>query len=416
MKSRPVTQGRFVKENIREKIHASGLKVGMYIVELDRPWEDTPFLFQGFTVESLEDIETVMEHCEYVYVEVDVDAWLPPVERAVSKKRSTPKYSYAEAPSKAQYEAANSAYNNARSLTKTVFEEVALGGGINVKAVEQTVSECVKSVLTSSETMLWLSRIRKRDDYTAEHSVNVGLLAIGFGKHMEMDEESLNKLGVAAMLHDVGKMRTPLEILNKPQRLTEDEFKIMRSHTVVGRDLLMAHKEVTHGAIDVAYGHHEAMDGSGYPRKIKATGITDMTRMVTLCDVYDAITADRVYKKGASSVQALRILFDGRGTKFDKELTSKFIEYIGLYPPGSIVILKNGAIAIVTAKNYKYRHLPRLLVVLGPDKEKVNEKIVDLARLAKVNKHKSFLISEVLPNGAFGIRIEDYVKRGLQLN
>ena len=162
------------------------------------------------------------------------------------------------------------------------MDDVRLGRGIDIKEVKATVSECVRSVLRNPDAMLWMSKLRSKDEYTSEHSFNVGLLAIAFGRHLGASEEDLNKLGIAGMLHDVGKMQTPSDILLKDGKLSDEEFDLMKMHAQQGRDILLSHRNVYHGAIDVAYGHHENLDGSGYPRGIKSGGITDFTRIVAL--------------------------------------------------------------------------------------------------------------------------------------
>ncbi|HSB96153.1 MAG TPA: HD-GYP domain-containing protein, partial [Spongiibacteraceae bacterium] len=248
--------------------------------------------------------------------------------------------------------------------------------------------------------------------YTSEHSLNVGLLAITFGRHLGASEEDLNKLGMAGMLHDIGKMQTPVEILHKNSALTADEFAIMQKHPIDGRDILMRHNNIYHGAIDVAYSHHENLDGSGYPRKIKAGGITDFTRIVMLCDVFDAVTSDRSYKKGASSLNATRIINDQIGKKFEAKLAQQFIDCIGLYPPGCIVELHSGEVGIVVSTNYRHRHLPNVMVVRDADKQPAANRLVNLERSASAGDTPQ-LIKNVLPNGSHGVRVEEYVQQGL---
>jgi len=217
------------------------------------------------------------------------------------------------------------------------------------------------------------------------------------------------------MLHDVGKMRTPIEVLNKEGDLSRDESNIMQYHAQHGRDILMAHKNVYHGAVDVAYSHHEALDGTGYPRKIKASGITEFTRIITLCDVYDAITSERVYKKGRSSLDALKVLYQNKGTKFDENLVDQYISNIGLYPPGSIVELRHGQVGIVVNTNYRHRHLPKILLVRNEEKGSMPETVLNLELSAK-NNEATHMIRTVVPNGAHGIRIENYIKNGLTID
>lgn len=387
----------------------------MYVCELDRPWLETPFILQGFKITDLKDIETIAEYCEYVYVEGGEDQWLAAEERTVLAPSGRSATSYSSTNNKNEYQRATTIHNTARNLTRSFMDDVRLGQAIDIQEVKSTVSECVSSIMRAPDTMMWLSKIRNKDEYTAEHSLNVSLLAITFGRHLGASEDDLNKLGLAGMLHDVGKMRTPLEVLNKEGSLTDDEYAIMKTHAQHGRDILMAHKSVEHGAVDVAYGHHEALDGSGYPRKIKASGITDFTRIITLCDVYDAITSDRVYKQGRSSLEALKILYQNRGTKFDDKLATEFISCIGLYPPGSIVELKNGKVGIVISSNYRNRHLPKIMVLRDEQKIPCRETVINLEQLARKGEN-THVIRAIVPNGSHGIRIEKYIEKGLSLS
>lgn len=416
MKKTVVRKGRTIRENRRVQIPVEGLKVGMEVVELDRPWLETPFILQGFTINSVAEIEEISRYCEWVVVEWPEDAWLPAEERTLSERpRQADKNYHQSTPGKQEYFTAKLLHEQGRSLTRSFMDDVRLGRGIDIEEVTYTVSECVKSVLRNPDAMLWMSKIRKKDEYTSEHCLNVGLLAITFGRHLGASEEDLNKLGIAGMLHDVGKMRTPNEILNKEGALSADEFQVMKGHSQHGRDILISHQKVYHGAIDVAYSHHEALDGSGYPRNIKASGITDFTRIVTICDVYDAITSDRVYRKGKASLDALRILDREKEQKFDARLVEQFIDCIGLYPPGSIVELRSGEVGIVISTNYRHRHLPKVLVLLDNYKQRQPQRVLDLERIAK-SEQRDQLIKTVLPNGAFGLRLENYIKQGLTLD
>ncbi len=414
MKKKIVRPGRTITENTKTLVPVSGLKIGMYVCELDRPWLETPFILQGFKITSLDEIETISEHCEFVYIEGTVHEWLAAQERNTTSSTSTRQIYQNTSSNKEEYGRASTAHESARKLTRSFMDDVRLGNSINITEVKKTVSECVSSILRNPDAMMWIAKIRKKDDYTAEHSLNVGLLAITFGRHLGASEEELNKLGLAGMLHDVGKMRIPDAVLNKEGKLTPEEFNIMKQHARYGRDVLMADKNLDHFVVDVAYAHHEALDGSGYPRNIKASGISDFTRMITICDVYDAITSYRVYKDGQSSLVALKILYQNKGTKFDDRLVTEFISCIGLYPPGSVVELNSGQVGIVISTNYRNRHLPKILVVRDENKMPQAEKVINLERFAK-SEDKQHLIKTVLPNGVHGIRIEQFIKKGLTI-
>lgn len=278
-------------------------------------------------------------------------------------------------------------------------------------------SQSVQSVIRNPETLRWISHIRNQDNYTAEHSLNVGLLAINFGHHLGMNEEELNILGFCGVVHDVGKTRTPDEVLNASHALSREEFEIMKQHTTHGRDILMAQgKNMITGAVDVAYGHHESLDGKGYPRGVSGKGISTHTRIVTLCDVYDAMTSDRVYKDGRPSIDALNVIHRYAGGKFDKGYAQEFIRYIGLYPPGSIVELRTGELGVVISRNYRYRHLPKVLILRDAEHKACQQRVVDLERHARSGNTKNqFVVRSVLPNGTAGIRLEALIEDGLQL-
>ena len=413
MKKNVIRPGRTVQENIKTPIPVTGLKIGMYVCELDRPWLDTPFILQGFKITSHEEIQTISEHCEFVYIEGSIDTWLRAEKRAATTRTNAKTYSNTQS-NKQEFHHATTIHENTRQLTRTFMDDVRLGKAIDVQEVKKSVSECVSSIIRNPDAMMWMSKIRKKDEYTSEHSLNVGLLAITFGRHLGVSEDDLNKLGFAGMLHDVGKMRTPDTVLNKEGTLTPEEYAQMQDHAQHGRDILMSHKNIYHGTVDVAYGHHEALDGSGYPRKIKAAGIGEFTRIVTLCDIYDAITSDRIYQKGRSSLEALKILYHNKGTKFDEKLVTEFISCIGLYPPGSIVEVNSGHIGIVISTNYRNRHLPKILLLRDAGKIPQSEKVIDLERLSK-SKNSDHLIKTVIANGSYGIRIEQYIEKGLMI-
>lgn len=411
-----VRPGRTVKEKKVIQIPVTGLKVGMYVCDLDRPWLETPFILQGFHIRSIDDIDEISKYCQTVFVEVGEDTWQPAQERALQEARLQRSQTHAFSTTRQnELRDAKSAHDNARTLTRSFMDDVRLGRGIDIKEVKATVSECVRSILRNPDAMLWMAKLRSKDEYTSEHSLNVGLLAIAFGRHLGASEEDLNKLGIAGMLHDVGKMQTPLDILMKEHKLNDDEFQVMKMHAQNGRDILLAHRNIYHGAIDVAYSHHENLDGTGYPRNIKAGGITDFTRIVSLCDVYDAITSDRIYKKGASSLNALKIIQDQTGKKFDARLAQEFVECIGLYPPGSVVELHSGEVGIVISTNHRHRHLPKVMIVRDANKLPSSERVLNLEKLAAAGTAEQ-LIKNVLPNGTHGIRVETYVEKGLALD
>lgn len=397
------------------KIHISELKIGMYVSKLDRPWLETPFLMQGFVVESLDDIDTIAEYSQHLWIDAVHEEWVAPEQRATAKDQSK-KISYInKVDTKDEHSAAQQTYREARRITRTLLDDLRLGGVINSEQAKTTVKDCVHSVLRNADALLWMSKIRSQDEYTAEHCLNVCILAIAFGRHLGMSEADLEKLGLCGLLHDVGKMKIDPAVLNKPSALTDKEFNIMKAHSTHGRNLLMSSPGIPNSTIDVAYSHHEKMDGTGYPRGLKSSGISELSKMVAIVDAYDAMTADRCYSPSIPSTEALKIIFKDRGTHFDDRLALEFIKSVGLYPPGTLVELVNGLVAIVFETNTKFRHLPKIIVVKNQDEKLKKNILMDLADVEIGKLEKTFLIKRALKDGTFGVFIKDYRDQGLAL-
>ncbi|GAB2199216.1 HD-GYP domain-containing protein [Sessilibacter sp. MAH4] len=407
------SNGHFANEVQSKKIHISELKIGMWVSKLEKDWLETPFLMQGFLIESIDDIETVAQYSEYVWVDVREEHWVSLNANATLTQAPTKTIYINKIPVREENERIYGVYRDARRLTKSLLDEVRLTSVINTQQAKTMVRDCVESVLRNSDALMWMSKIRDRDSYTSEHCLNVCILAIAFGRQLGYDENALYDLGICGLLHDVGKMKIPLEILNKPGPLTDDEMKIMKRHSVYGRNLLMSAGSGAAQAVDVAWNHHERIDGQGYPRGLNDAQISRYSRVIAIVDAFDAMTADRVYQPPIPATQALKIIYQDKGTHFDAELAQEFIKTVGLYPPGSVVELMNGEVGLVFETNHKYRQLPKLIVLLDADKNPVKEKIVDLAQVEKGQLNRSYLIKDVLIDGSFGISAKEYQQRGL---
>lgn len=396
------------------RIHISELKIGMFVSRLDRDWQETPFLMQGFLIESLDDIDAVAQYSEYVWIDAVREEWVPPETRGIITPPPAPTQRYVNKLNvQAEHQAALGIYREARQLTKTLLDDARLGSVINTEQAKSTVKDCVNSILRNSDALLWMARMRNEDEYTSEHCLNVCILAIAFGRHLGMDELDLERLGLCGLLHDVGKMRVPSLVLNKVDALTHKEFNMIKAHTVHGRNLLMSSPGVPNIAVDVAYSHHERMDGAGYPRGLKAAGISEYARIVAIVDAYDAMTADRCYSRAIPTTEALKRIYEARGTHFDERLALEFIKCVGLYPPGSLVELMNGLVGIVLEPHIRYRHLPRIIIVKDIYGELAEETVVSLSDIEKKTLDRGYLIKRALCDGSHGIRLRDYRDKGL---
>lgn len=387
----------------------------MFVSRLDCDWANTPFLMQGFLVESQQHIQEVHKYCRTVWVDRVGQDWIRPETQAVFETASHKNLIH-KIPTQDEHSKALETYRHSRRITKSLLDEVRLGGAIDTEAAKESVSACVQSILRNPDAMLWMSRVREQHNYTVEHSLNVCVLAIAFGRYLGMSEQELNKLGLCGMLHDVGKMKIPTEILDNPRRLEKEEWRAMQKHTTFGRDLLLSTPNIYNGAIDVAYAHHEKIDGTGYPRGLKGSAISTYARIVAIVDAYDAMTADRCYARALSSTDALKILFEERDRHFDSHLVDHFMRMIGLYPPGTIVELINGEVALVLASNYKYQQLPKVIRVLDASKQPCNEKILNLSDIDKGKLGEEYFIRKAHTDGSFGLRMTDFQEKGLQFS
>ncbi|MGZ8241084.1 MAG: HD-GYP domain-containing protein [Methylobacter sp.] len=365
----------------------SQLTIGMYVVELDRPWLETSFPFQGFELKTKAEVQAVREICEYVYIDLTKHS---KGAVAVTKQKQDTIHDFLrfgpppQRLSLFEKEIARAAevYEATEVVVTDLMEKIAKGGDIDSKLAREAVASCINSVLHSPDAMLWMTQLKNRDKYTAQHSLNVCILSIVLGRHLNLSEIALHNVGLCGMMHDMGKMLIPLEILNKPGKLDPDEMQIMQAHTTLGYELLKSSQDMYPGAIDVALIHHERLDGKGYPRQIPPGSISYFAKIVSIVDIYDAITSDRVYQKGRTHLEATNILTNISGSQLDPMLVIKFIESLGVYPPGCIVAMTNGSIGIVVEVNEKIKLRPKIILLLDEDKNPVQEeKVIDLSKM-----------------------------------
>ncbi|MGK3142574.1 HD-GYP domain-containing protein [Pantoea sp. C2G6] len=232
-----------------------------------------------------------------------------------------------------------------------MFNEARLGNSLNLDYMMNLVDEISGSIKREPSALLSVARLKSHDDYTYLHSMAVCGLMIALGKKLGLDEMQLRRVGMGGLLHDVGKAAVPLTILNKADKLTDEEFRVMREHPIVGAQMLI---EARAGAdlIDIALHHHEKFDGSGYPHRLKGEDITLYARMAAVCDVYDAVTSTRSYRTGWTPAEAMHHMLSWRG-HFDLGLLHSFVRTIGIYPVGSLVRLASGRVALVVKAGEK---------------------------------------------------------------
>lgn len=340
-----------------KKINKDELKVGMYIHDLNCGWLDHSFFRRRFMLKSEGDLKKIHESGTIeLYIDTDkgLDA-VGPTEQEVQeeireKLQEVAEQSRGEAEQtshRQELEVAKKIQGEATKVITNILSDIRLGKQIEVERVSPVVGQITESILRNQGTLVSLCRIKERDTYTFQHSVSVCTLLVTFCRYMGMSREVIQEAGMGGMLHDIGKMRVPDNILNKPGKLTDAEFAIMKSHVTLGVDILKQTPGVSTTVMQISGEHHERYDGSGYPDKQKAQAISQLGRMAAIVDVYDAITSNRCYHTGMEPSVALQKLFEWSGHHLDEELVQHFIQAIGIYPVGSLVRLESNRLAVV---------------------------------------------------------------------
>lgn len=363
------------------KVDVSDLKIGMYINELDIPWLESPFLFQGFQLNTDDEIQQVKSVCKFVYVDpeqsdLSVKADLQVLaSRAASQKvsgtgKATSTSQVIEDTTnkfREQLYRARKIYNHTRQFISKTYEDIRANHKVNVKTAKVLVKEMADNITISSNIMQWLTYLKERHEYTLTHSINVCILALTFGRHMKLERHDLELLGLGALLHDIGKIKVPSEILDKPGRLTAEEFEIMKSHPVEGYKILEIDEQMPPESLEIVLHHHERINGEGYPDRMEGDHISLITKMASIVDVYDAITSDRCYHDAISPHKALQDIYSWTKNDFDKQLVEQFMSCMGLYPVGTIVELNDGQTGIVLSVTENTRLRPIVLLIKNSD-------------------------------------------------
>src|SRR6266566_1644450 len=370
------------------KVHTRDLKVGMYVCELDRPWRDTPFLFQGFEIRSDDDIRTLQQHCNDVYVLQEgagLGAWRETKGAASPKARQAAALKFEHELLKLNnHPTARSIYDDkttleeevqlvkndyfeAKKLTKELLDDVRLGRNIDGVLVRRRVSELAASVLRNPDALTCYAQLKRKDNYLSLHSLRCAILALIFGRQLGLGREQLETLGMAGLLHDIGMVKVPDEIIAKRERLSPIEHAVMRRHVTWGVEMLERSTGIPADVIEATRCHHERYDGSGYLEGRRGDAIGESALIMGIVDCYDAVTSERPYQGAISPYAAMRSMYLARGSLFKSELVERFIQCLGIYPVGSVVELNTGEVGVVVALNRQARLKPRVALVRQAD-------------------------------------------------
>ncbi|MDM4767345.1 HD-GYP domain-containing protein [Pelomonas sp. SE-A7] len=338
-----------------KKIPTSQVRLGMFIQALDGPWLSHPFWKTKFLLGDASDLEALLRsQVPAVWIDASkgVDVVAAPqgspvaAPAPVSAAAVPPPVASVRVPAGAEMEKAAALVNRSRQQVMNLFGEARLGKAVDAEQCLPLVEEVASSVARNPSALISLARLKTKDDYTYLHSVAVCALMVSLSRQLGLDEAQTREAGLAGLLHDVGKMMMPLEVLNKPGQLTDDEFTVMRTHPMRGFEALQDGSAVPASALEVCLHHHEKMDGSGYPHKQAGEQISLLARMGAVCDVYDAITSNRPYKNAWDAAGSLQRMAQWNG-HFDPRIFQAFVKCVGIYPVGTLVKLHSGRLAVV---------------------------------------------------------------------
>ena len=376
-----------------KKISVKQLSVGMYLKEFCGSWMEHPFWRNSFVITDPRDIERVRaSSIQEVWIDSAKGLDVPADEPTISETESEAQVD-AELNTAAQAVRETARTSTRKELVRaakicaqakhavtSMFQEARMGKAVDAGNARKLVEEISDSVTRNPGALISLARLKTADDYTYMHSVAVCALMIALGRQLGLDEELIRKLGIAGLMHDLGKAMMQTEVLNKPGKLTDDEFRIMKSHPAEGYKLLQEKSGVDEIALDVVLHHHEKTDGSGYPKGLRDSEISLYAKMGAVCDVYDAITSNRPYKAGWDPAESLRKMAEWSNGHFDPAVFQAFVKSLGIYPIGSLVRLDSGRLGIVVDQSQKSLLTPRVKVFFSArGNARIRPEIVDLS-------------------------------------
>ena len=377
-----------------KKINVKHLVVGMYLKEFCGSWMDHPFWRNSFVITDPKDVERILaSNITEVWIDsskgLDIAAGETAVSEEESEARVDAELSRAAqaqretAPVPAAEEFARAAKICAQSklAVTSMFQEARMGKAVDTANAQKLVEEINDSVSRNPGALISLARLKTADDYTYMHSVAVCALMIALSKQLGLSEQETRRAGIAGLLHDLGKMLVPMEVLNKPGKLTDEEFAIIKKHPEEGHRLLFGNPGADEVMLDVVLHHHEKIDGTGYPKGLKGEEISLFAKMGAVCDVYDAITSNRPYKAGWPPSESLRKMAEWAKGHFDQRVFQAFVKSLGIYPIGSLVRLESGRLGLVVDQSEKSLLAPCVKVFYSTHAQaRILPEIIDLSR------------------------------------
>jgi HD-GYP domain-containing protein (c-di-GMP phosphodiesterase class II) len=381
----------------KKLVPVSDLQLGMYVIELDRPWLGTPFDFQGFPLTLPEQIEQLRQYCKVVYIDPEREPWTPERRKAALGVLGGTVYKEVTAVEK-EVVTARDIYVSCETAIQQALEGLRSHGEIDSQKLTGAVSSMTESIQRNPDAMMLLNTLRQKGSYELGRAMDTSILMVTFGRFLQFPKERLEVLGLAGMLLDLGKTKLPDAVLQKKDMLSPDEYELVKAHVMHSVDLVSGAQALPSGVAEIVGLHHERQDGSGYPKGLKGSEISIDGAIAGLVDSFSALTSARAYAEQASPSNALSLMHKLRGKLFHEALVEQFIQCIGIYPVGSAVELNTGEVAIVIAQNLVRRLQPRVMVILDRDWKAIYPQLIlDLVKEPKASADEPYRIRRTLP-------------------
>ncbi|MBU0499666.1 MAG: HD-GYP domain-containing protein [Gammaproteobacteria bacterium] len=397
-----------------KKIPSSEVEIGMFVSSLDRPWSETPFLFQGFLVREQRELQQLQEYAQHVYIMVPDDE----IELLALPSDRTPTLTTTKVLHQRRYEiesdfeeevlVSTTAHERVTLLVTEIEEIVRRDRELLGQRLAEPIHLMVDSIRRNPDAYVWLTRIKHFDSYLYRDALNSSVWAAVFGRKLGLPEKDLQSLATGAMLMDIGKTVLPVELLYKHPRLLPEEWELMKTHVQKGLEVLAQSRDLSPDVIAMVGTHHERLNGSGYPDSLKGSRIPLFGQMAGIIDFYVAVTTPRPFAKTISPSNAIQMLYEQRNRYFDETLVEQFIRVLGTYPTGSLVELSTGEVGIVVSQNPGLRLKPNVMLLLDPSKQPYPaQPIVSLINYSHAGDNRPITIHKTIHEGKYGLMIGD---------